>query len=212
MASHLCQQNIWPEPVVSTIPAAPDPSLIPRCQRLKLSDMNAATNTWMSVPLWLWCGQNSPETPDIHGGEPCSSSGHQAFDVSLPTVMALSKLSALRTGAAETQRISSGDTTGRVPRRLIVQGRTGLQGFQLTGGAGTQSHLKMTLRLQSKTIFECILTAYLKCPLRFQRQRRKKHTVRSLCRHKRSRPSSCCRFLVFSDIYNRDWMLWLFLK
>lgn len=143
------------------------------------------------------------ETADIHGGEPCSSSSHPALVyLSLQSWhcqnFLLSALMQLKHSG------SLVETTGRVPRSLILQGRTRLQGFQLAGGAETQSHLKMTPRLQSKTIFECILTAYLKCPLRFQRQRCKKHTIRSLCRHEPSRPSSCCRFLVFTDIYNRD--------
>lgn len=49
-------------------------------------------------------------------------------------------------------RSCSADTKGPVPRRLMLQG-TGLQGFQLAGGAGTQSHLKITFRLKSNKIF-----------------------------------------------------------
>lgn len=72
-------------------------------------------------------------------------------------------------------------STGPTPSRLMLQG-TGFQGSQLAGGAGTQSHLKVTFRQQAKQIFECLLlaTVYLQCAFRFQRLRCKQHAILSV--------------------------------
>lgn len=85
-----CFHSSWP------VPASPLPMSEAKQHESHQEHMNARNS------LLLRCCQNSPETPTIPSCEPHSSSGHQAFDLSLPTVMALSKLSALCTGAAET--------------------------------------------------------------------------------------------------------------